>query len=224
MSKPKKTRRDVLTGLGALTAAGALGTHAAAAQAAPSSQAATPAQAAPPASFTPAAHSEDAWMSSIPGKHRIVLDTISAEHVPDAIRYAGNLLNAHKSGYGLSDTDIAIIICFRHAATAYGYDNAFWAKHGKTVDAEADPVPTANPYNSGTRTQIADLVKRGVHFMMCGLASRAIAGRIAGQGGDADAVLKEIAANLVPNGRIVPAGVIGVTHAQERGFALIYVG
>ena len=44
------------------------------------------------------------------------------------------------------------------------------------------------------------------------------------QGGDADATLKEMTANLIPNARLVSAGVVGVTHAQEHGFTLLYVG
>jgi intracellular sulfur oxidation DsrE/DsrF family protein len=47
---------------------------------------------------------------------------------------------------------------------------------------------------------------------------------MAGQSGDADAVFKEMEANLIPSARIVAAGVVGVTHAQEYGFSYIYVG
>jgi intracellular sulfur oxidation DsrE/DsrF family protein len=50
-----------------------------------------------------------------------------------------------------------------------------------------------------------------------------LAGRIAGSGGDVEAVLKEMGANLIPSARIVPAGVVAVVHAQERRFALISV-
>ena len=212
MPKQTKTRRDILTGFGAVAAAGALGSRRAAAQ---SGQ---------PLAFAPAMHAEDSWMSAIPGKHRIVLDVISAERVPDAIRFVGNIFSGHKSGYGIDDSDLAILVCFRHAATPYGYDNAFWAKNAKIIDAEADPLPTANPYNADGRTQLTNLTRRGVRFMVCGVASRGLAGRIAGQSGDVDTVLKDMAANLIPSAHIVPAGVIGVTHAQERGFALLYVG
>ena len=56
-------------------------------------------------------------------------------------------------------------------------------------------------------------------------ASRGIAGRLAGQGGDAEALLKtEMVPNLLPNSRLVAAGVVGVLHAQERGFRLLFVG
>jgi hypothetical protein len=59
--------------------------------------------------------------------------------------------------------------------------------------------------------------------MVCGTASRGLATRIAGQGGDVEAVLKEMGANLISSARIVPAGVVSVVHAQERRFALISV-
>ena len=60
--------------------------------------------------------------------------------------------------------------------------------------------------------------------MVCGTASRGAARRVAGQNGDADAVFKEIEAGLIPNARIVAAGVVGVTHAQEFGYSYLFVG
>ena len=181
---------------------------------------------APPAStpFTPARHEQDAWMSAMPGRHRVVLDVVSPTGVPDGIRFAGNLFTGNKTGYGVEESDMALIMVLRHSATAYGYSDAIWSKYGKTIDAKATPPPVANPFNSGERMQLSGLAKRGVQFIVCGTASRGLAGRIAGQGGDADAVLKEMSANLIPNARIVSAGVVGVTHAQEHGFTLLYVG
>ena len=55
-------------------------------------------------------------------------------------------------------------------------------------------------------------------------ASRGLSRRIAGQTADPDAVLKEMEANLIPSARLVAAGVVGVTHAQEYGFSLLFVG
>jgi len=214
MAKQKQSRRAMLAGFGALAAAGALGPRSAAAQA--SSPASGP--------FTPTLHAEDAWMSAASGQHRVVVDITSAEGVPDGLRFAGNLLTAHKSGYDVDEADVSVFVCMRHGATPYGYADAVWSKYGRTFDAKTTPPPSANPFNSGSRTTVADLAKRGVRFMVCTLASRGLAGRIAGQGADADVVLKEFAANLVPSARLVPAGVIGVTHAQERGYALLYVG
>ena len=117
-----------------------------------------------------------------------------------------------------------MLVCVRHGATPFGYTDAIWSKYGKTIDPKATPPPTANPYNSGEQTQLAALAKRGVQFMVCGTASRGLAGRIAGPGGDVEAILAEMGANLIPSARIVPAGVVAVVHAQERRFALVSVG
>lgn len=202
-------RRRLLAGLGAAATAAGLGCTVAA-------------QA--PAAFTPAFHPQDDWMSAMPGTHRVVLDVTTPDGMPDGIRFAGNLFTGSKSGYGVEESDLALILVLRHSATAYGYNDAIWAKYGKTMDAKAATPPTANPFNSGERTQLSALAKRGVQFIVCGTASRGLASRIAGQGGDVEAVLKELSANLIPSARIVSAGVVGVTHAQERGFTLLYVG
>lgn len=201
-----------MTGLGAVATAAAFGGAAEAAQ--------TPATA-----FQPTLHATDDWMNAMPGKHRVILDVTSPEGLPDAIRFAGNLFTGSKNGYGLEDADMAIMICLRHSATVYGYGDAVWAKYGKMLAPKVEPAPTANPYNSGERMQLSGLAKRGVQFIVCGTASRGIAGRLAGQGGDAEALLKtEMVPNLLPSSRLVAAGVVGVLHAQERGFRLIFVG
>ncbi len=211
MSSQKQDRRALIAGLGMAATSVTLGASSAQAQGASSP-------------FTPARHEQDAWMAAMPGKHRVVLDVVTPPGVPDGIRFAGNLLTHNKSGYGVEEADMALIVVLRHSATAFGYSAAMWAKYGKMLDSKADPPPTAHPYDSGERMQLSGLAKRGVHFMVCGSASRGIAGRIAGPGGDADAVLKEITANLITNARMVSAGVVGVTHAQEYGYSLLHVG
>jgi intracellular sulfur oxidation DsrE/DsrF family protein len=205
-----KERRALIAGLGAVAAAGALGGRQAAAQESADS-------------FEPLMHQQDAWMSALRGKHRIVMDVTAADGLPDAIRFAGNLLAGHQSWWGVQETDVALIVCFRHGATPFGFTDAIWSKYGKTIDPRATPAPMANPYTSGERSALADLARRGVQFMVCGTASRGLAGRIAGSGGDAEAVLKELGANLIPSARIVPSGVVAVVHAQERRFALVTV-
>jgi intracellular sulfur oxidation DsrE/DsrF family protein len=207
-----KNRRVLITGLGAVAAAGALGARSVEAQGAPSDP------------FMPTLHSQDDWMSAMKGQHRIVVDVTSPTGVPDSIRFANNLLAGHKTGWGVEESDVAVLVCFRHGATPFGYTDVIWSKYGKTIDPKATPPPAANPFNSGEQTQLTALAKRGVQFMVCGTASRGLAGRIAGANGDVEAILKEMGANLIPSARIVPAGVVGVVHAQERRFALVSVG
>lgn len=212
MAKQMKQRRTLIAGLGAMAAAGTVGVQATRAQGGAEST-------------SPTLYEQDAWMSAMGGRHRVVLDVTSPEGLPDVIRFAGNLFNGHKTGYGVEEADVAVLICLRHAATPYGYTDAIWSKYGKVLDGKAATPPSANPFDTGDRMQLSALAKRGVQFMVCGMATRGISGRIAAsQGSEAEAVYKELTASLIPSARIVPAGVVGVVHAQERGFALVHVG
>jgi len=212
MKRDVKGRRQLVVGLGAAATAVALG--------------AKHARAAAPEAFEPARHQQDDWMDAMPGKHRIILDLTSPEALPEGIRFAGNLFTGHKNGYGLEDADIAIIVVLRHAATAYGYNNTLWEKHGKAMDSKAEVPPTGNPYDSGNRVQLSALAKRGVNFVICGSASLGLASRIAGAGGDTAPVIKEMTANVIANGHLTMgvSGLVPLTHAQERGFKYVYVG
>jgi hypothetical protein len=123
-----KERRAIIVGLGTVAAAGALGGRSAQAQESSDS-------------FTPLMHQQDAWMSALRGKHRIVMDVTAPDGLPDAIRFTGNLLAGHKSWWGVEEADVAIIVCLRHGATPFGYTDAIWSKYGKTIDAISGGEP-----------------------------------------------------------------------------------
>jgi len=214
MSTPAPSRRHVLAGALAL---GASAPRLGAAQA--------------PPSFAPRHHTENAWLDERPGRHRIVLDVTTTAGMPDAIRFAGNLFAGHAIGYGVPERDVVQIICLRHYAMLFALTDAVWATHGPAMakvlrytDPAGGPPPTANPFNSGARRALADLTARGVRYMVCETASRTFSRVLAGAGGDGDALFKTFSANLIPEARYVSAGVVGVTHAQERGYSLLFVG
>ena len=68
---------------------------------------------------------------------------------------------------------------------------------------------------------LATLAGQGVQFAVCAMATRRLAGQIARGGGNVDAVFAELGANLVTNGRLVPAGIVAVGRAQERGYSFV---
>jgi intracellular sulfur oxidation DsrE/DsrF family protein len=189
--------------------------------------------------FQSARHPADDWMDKLPGKHRMVVDGVTANGAGEAVLFASNLYAANKAGYSLNDADLGIIVVMRHFATPFAFTDAMWAKYGKAMspmlnftDPKTKEAPSTNLYNSAAYgltlpnlgNTIDALIKRGTQFAVCEMAMRFAAGQLAGQGGDAEAVYKEFAANLVPNSHIVPAGVVAVNRAQERGYTLIYAG
>ena len=177
-----------------------------------------------PARFEPARHDKDDWMDAVPGKHRMVIDTTSVAGFRDGLLFAGNFLQANHDDYGVQNQDIAIIVVSRHLSTQYGYNDQMWTKYGAIL---ADPLAPANvpakeaPKANPSSASLATLANQGVQFAVCAMATRRVAGMIArATGGNADAINTELIANLVKNGRVVPAGIVAISRAQERGYTL----
>ena len=189
--------------------------------------------------WLPARHDEDDWLDRIPGKHRFFFDTTTVGSLGQALLYANNYYTGNKNGYGLEATDLAVVICMRHEATAFAYTDAMWAKYTKAFaerlgfnDPKTGQPPTLNVYRaSGYGASLRNggvtlesLIKSGMHFAVCQLATRRNAGIIAQQNGaKADEIYQEIVSNLIPNAHMVPAGIVAVNRAQERGYSIVSV-
>jgi intracellular sulfur oxidation DsrE/DsrF family protein len=164
-------------------------------------------------------------MDEIPGKHRLVIDTTTPDGFRDGVLFASNFLLANRNDYGLQNQDLAVIVVARHLSTQYGFNNDMWAKYGNSLagqapsaDAQAKETPKANP----SAASLAALSNQGVQFAVCAMATSRLAGMIArAAGGNAEAVNKELIANLVGNARMVSAGIIAVNRAQERGYSFV---
>jgi intracellular sulfur oxidation DsrE/DsrF family protein len=192
------------------------------------------AQVAADATWRPARHTQDDWYDKVPGVHRFLFDSSTAESMGWALQFASNYFTANQDVYGLKDSDLAVIIVARHKATSFAYNDAIWAKYGKQISEQAefmDPKtkepPKINVYGPAGETQQAGkmdaLIKKGVQFAVCQMSTRGIATRIAKANGlEIANVVKEITENLISNAHMVPAGILAVNRAQERGYSFIY--
>ena len=215
-------------GAGVIGAAAAGSSAAMAAAAAPADQ-----------PFHATRHAQDEWLE-LPGQHRMVFDTMSADGMFWGLRFANNFYSSNLDPYGLKDSDLAVVIVARHKSTPFGYSSAMWAKYGKYLSEHAEFVdpktkepPTVNFYAAPEQSPgqgvapdpIGGLAKKGAQFAVCAMSTRAISGRIAaGTGAKADEVAKELGSNLVVNGHLVAAGILAVNRAQERGYSLASAG
>jgi intracellular sulfur oxidation DsrE/DsrF family protein len=190
--------------------------------------------------WAPQRHPQDDWFDEIPGRHRFFYDTETPNGAGEAITFATNYYVANKSGYDLNDGDLAVVICLRHWSTPFAWTDPMWAKYGAPISERiqfADPrtkePPKQNVYlhgqygsllpNRGTTLDV--LIRRGVRFAVCDMAARAYAGIIAGKLGlKADDVYADLRANSIANCHYVPAGIVAVARAQERGYALVQHG
>lgn len=200
--------------------------------------AATQAKKAKPAPrWEPARHEKDDWLEKPQAKHRLVFDTTSGKGFGEGLAFAGNYIRVNGVDYGLQDSDLSVLIVARHHATAFAYNDAMWAKYGEPLAAQAvfeDPktkqAPVINVYNAAgyggllpsRGSTIDSVTKRGLQFAVCATATRAFAGAIARKvGGNADTINSELIANLVTNARMVPAGIVAVSRAQERSYTVV---
>jgi intracellular sulfur oxidation DsrE/DsrF family protein len=196
-------------------------------------------------------HSQDDWLDDIPGQHRIIFDTTKPEGLGLALQFARNYFAANQDAYGLHNNDLAVVIVLRHRSTPFAFSDAIWTKHGKQLSDQAafsDPrigepflsrfdalvdrafthVNRQNVFASpgdgaGSAGSMEALIVKGVHFGVCEMSARNICATIAGAtGGNTDAILTEVTTNLIPNARMVPAGIVALNRAQERGYSYVF--
>ena len=195
-------------------------------------------QSAPAASWQPERHEKDDWLERIPGKHRMLFDTTTADGLGDALAFANNFLRTNRNEYGLQNNDIAVIMVMRHRSTGFAYNDAIWAKYGvqiskraNFVDPKTKEAPKINLLNVAkydvelpNRGNTVDaLLKQGVHLAVCSVATRGIATAVAeATGGNADNIFTELVSNLLTtNAHMVPAGIVAVNRAQEHGYTFV---
>jgi intracellular sulfur oxidation DsrE/DsrF family protein len=228
-------RRSFLSrlGAGAATFGAAFGAGALPAQAQSS-------QVARAGGWQPARHAEDDWFDQVSAQHRVFFDTTTPAALGGALLFANNYFTANRTGYGLADSDLAVIICVRHKSTPFAYNDAMWTKYAAPiaersgfVDPKTNQASTINVYQSAAYGTLLPnngitldaLLKRGVRLAVCQMSTRANAATIAGKtGGNVDDIYKELTEHLVPNSHMVPAGIVAVNRAQERDYSFAYVG
>jgi intracellular sulfur oxidation DsrE/DsrF family protein len=185
--------------------------------------------------WEPTRHAKDDWME-MPVKHRVVFDTTSLATAGEAIFFANNFIHVNRAEYGLQNSDMAVIVIVRHNSTAFGYNDAMWAKYGAHFSSRSgleDPKtktpPKVNLLNSGEYGEqvpnhgvtLDALFKQGVQLAVCSAATQALSRTIAKavENTNAEAIYTELTANLVSNSRMVPAGIVALNRAQERGYS-----
>jgi len=195
-------------------------------------------QAAAASPWKPARHAQDDWLDRVPGKHRLLFDTTTAEGFGQALLYVNNFLGQNRSAYNLQDADLAVVIVARHHSTPYALNDAMWAKYGAGLtqltgfnDPNTKQPPAANVYNSpaygaallNRGVMLDSLLKRGVQLAVCEIGTYTAASMIApGAGGDVAAINAELTRNCLANTHMVSAGIVTINRAQERGYTFAY--
>jgi len=183
-------------------------------------------------------HAQDAWYDTLPSKHRLFVDATTADEAGNAVGFALNFLRTSQTGYNLKDADQGVIICLRHDATALAFSNDAWASceplkkveymhpdtEKKVRGGNIFRAGSTNPETLPENYTLEGLARRGVHFAICGLATRKLAGEIAGKGAGREAiedVMDKLVAALPPNAHVMASGILATQRAGEYGYTVV---
>ena len=165
-------------------------------------------------------------MARLSGTQRVVFHA----HEPTAglaIRWAGTFLDTQKSSYGRTDKDCGVVVGLNGKSIGLIFNDAMWAKY--PIAQTMAMTGTSNPAGPSGSNAVANLLARGVIFLVCRNSLRAAGQRFLpeAQRGDAAAqaaFAAEVTSNMLPGMEVVPSMVVTLQMAQDRGCRYVYAG
>ena len=165
---------------------------------------------------------DDPWISRLKGKHRVVFHShLASDGI--ALRWAQTFLDTQKSAYGLTDADSSVVVGLNGRAIGLLFNDAIWGKYpiGETLQ-----MPGSRNANAALVSQLA---ARGVIMLACNNSILASGQRFLPEAQRGDAALRtafadEVRANLLSGVDVVPAMIVTLQQAQNRGCRYVYGG
>jgi intracellular sulfur oxidation DsrE/DsrF family protein len=188
------------------------------------------------AAQAPQASDHDKWLEAVNGKHRQLFDMSAVSNGLPLIHIL-NYFGTYNSAYGAKPGEVNAIGTFYGMTTLFGVNDAMWAKYnlGSAInvnDHKGGAPATRNPWRTDPEitlgakkmvmapASIEALQKLGTTFILCNNALTFFAGEVAGATNQQPAaVLTEFKANMLPGVVLVPAMVIAIQKAQDKGIA-----
>ncbi len=167
----------------------------------------------------------DAWMKPLRGKHRAIFHATSANETP--MLMARNFLDAYRDAFGAREGEVNAVIGIHSGALAMGLGDDIWRKYELGKSGNITDITTKAPALRNTFARDGDLAieamqKRGIVFLMCNTALRMRSQGLAKSlNVPYEDVYGELSRGRLPGVILVPALVVALARAQERGFGYI---
>jgi len=178
---------------------------------------------------------DSSWLDQLTAKHKQVFD-VSAYADGGGLFYAKNYFNAHRDAFGTTYPDVQAVLGIHGDAYPIVFGDTIWAKYdlGRRVKAK-DPRTGKSALRNVLwqpregeemyEYSVNALQPRGAKFILCNNVLRFVTRTLAGEtGATYEATRAGLIAGLLPNVTVVPAMVVALGLAQERGCAYVYAG
>ena len=176
---------------------------------------------------------DDAWVGRIRGKHRQVIDAVTAND-GFAAAYAANIVDGYKATHKVANANITPVIVFRHFAMPLVLNDELWAKYKigeflKINDPKTNAPATRNPFKDNVPLHegmtYVSMAQGPYVIVACNLALTVLSSMMANNAGvTAEQAKQEWTAGVIPGVALAPSGVYAVSRAQENGCQYCYGG
>ena len=172
----------------------------------------------------------DAWIARVRGRDRLILH--AHQKLDRALGAAHGIRVDARDAYGVPESENGIAIAAHGPAIGGLFTDETWRRYalGERYGAKGpDGAPaTTNPFlRAGDglpeEATVPALLGRGVVFVVCNVAVRNLARRVAGAGETAEATREALVAGLVPGVVVVPNVFVAIAHGQQRGLGYLFV-
>ena len=178
---------------------------------------------------------DNGWLDQLTAKHKQVFD-ISAYADGGGLFYAKNYFNAHRDAFGTEYPNVQAVLGIHGPAYPIVFADPVWekfhyGKRNKIKDPRTKAWAVRNvmwqPREGEEMYEysVNALQARGGKFIFCNNVLRFLTRTLARETGVSfEAMRAELVAGLLPNVTVVPAMVVALGMAQERGCAYVYAG
>jgi len=181
----------------------------------------------------------DKWLAGLNGKHRCLFDMPTpADGI--GLLHIRNWMNTWRDAYGMKDGELSAVGTFYGKSIPLGFTDDMWVKYPFGAALEINDPATkaplkrnmfAHPKTGDTiafgmlDSAIEPLQARGVTFILCNNALNFWVGKLVeGGAGKAEVIRADLLAHMLPKVVVVPAMVVAIDKAQEKGLSYKYLG
>jgi hypothetical protein len=168
------------------------------------------------------------WLDAFKGKHKQLFDLGALELREESpLRLPNNYLNTFRDVYHMEPPLVNVAVGIARTAFPINASDVLWQKY-KLGELWKINGPDGRPATrniflgqdaSGPAPTVRALAARGAVFWQCNIALGGIASQLSRESGEPiDKVRAELAKNLNPGVKIVPAHSMAAGLVQERGF------
>lgn len=178
---------------------------------------------------------DNGWLDQLTARHKQIFD-IGSYQEGGGLFYAKNFFNAHRDAYNTVYPEVQAVLGIHGNAYPLVFGDAVWAKYGfgrreKIKDPRTGKWAVRNIFWQSREGEwmheysVNALQARGAKFIFCNNVMRFLTRTLAKEARVSYETMRaELVGGLLPGVTIVPAMVVALGLAQERGCAYVYAG